>query len=716
MLVTVNTLVSWYVKDEKKTERILWLDRKTDVAFVIDINENKLPTLKILSEIEKEVESGSASVEVNDKWQKNITENKLQKNHKEKRDRRWTIIEKIATKEPDIYMKEKRSMLLKEAAKAHNVPEGSIARILKLFWRGGKTKNALTPDYQKAGGRGKEKSAGGIKRGRPRKQGEIFGEGVNIDERIKEIFQAAVNKYYYSYNQNTLRFTYEMMLKEYFSDKATTDTGAKIPVIKSSSEIPTYNQFRYWYQKQRDFKKEVRLRRGAKKYEQQNRSVLGNSTSEALGPGSIYQIDATIGDVYLVSQFNRNWVIGRPVIYGIIDVFSRLVVGIYVGLEGPSWTGAMMALANAAMDKVQFCKKYGIEITEKQWPAQHLPDAILGDRGELEGKNVENLISSLGVKIQNTPPYRADWKGIIEQNFKTTNQRVKPFTPGAVNVDFNERGDKDYRLDAKLTLKEFTQIIIRSVLFHNNYNILKNYNREDMMIEDDVELLPLSLWKWGIANRSGKLKSVDADIIKLSLLPNATAAVTSRGIKFKKMYYASNLTIQENWFEKARNKGYWKVDVSYDPRNMKYLYVHAGGHGEFEKCQMLDYQESYFDKFFEEIEFLQEKEKNDIKKMEEQELQQKVEMMTEVEQIVKKAEIEFEKELEHVSKSQKIRGIRENRKLEKEYNRGDEAFELQKTPKRDAELIKLKGQKPHENQDEMDLLRKKQREAFFTDD
>jgi transposase InsO family protein len=107
-------------------------------------------------------------------------------------------------------------------------------------------------------------------------------------------------------------------------------------------------------------KKEISLRRSAKKYEQENRPIMGSSTAEALGPGSIYQIDATVADVYLVSQFNRNWIIGRPVVYGVIDVFSRLVTGIYIGLEGPSWIGAMMALANAAMDKVEFCRNYGM--------------------------------------------------------------------------------------------------------------------------------------------------------------------------------------------------------------------------------------------------------------------------------------------------------------------------------------------------------------------
>ena len=100
-----------------------------------------------------------------------------------------------------------------------------------------------------------------------------------------------------------------------------------------------------------------------------------------------------------------NKVIGRPVIYAVIDVYSRIVTGLYVGLEA-SWVGAMMALDNMVADKVNFCKQYGIEILEEQWPTHHLPEIIIADRGEFEGYSVENLINNLNIKIENTTAYR----------------------------------------------------------------------------------------------------------------------------------------------------------------------------------------------------------------------------------------------------------------------------------------------------------------------
>ena len=126
-----------------------------------------------------------------------------------------------------------------------------------------------------------------------------------------------------------------------------------------------------WYGKKHDVKEKLSTRRGEVKFALNNRPILGKSDFGIMGPGAKYQIDATIGDIYLVSRFNRNEIIGRPVIYFIIDTFSRMIAGMYVGLEGPSWAGAMMALANAAADKVKYCAEYGVSIADEEWPCHY---------------------------------------------------------------------------------------------------------------------------------------------------------------------------------------------------------------------------------------------------------------------------------------------------------------------------------------------------------
>ena len=48
----------------------------------------------------------------------------------------------------------------------------------------------------------------------------------------------------------------------------------------------------------------------------------------------------------------------------------------------------------------------------------------------------------------------------------------KPYIPGYVEKDAGQRGAKDYRKDACLDLDTFTMILVRIVLYYNNYHYL----------------------------------------------------------------------------------------------------------------------------------------------------------------------------------------------------------------------------------------------------
>jgi hypothetical protein len=715
-MLAVNTLVKWKNDEETSIERILWQERQSDLAFVIDVEADDFPFAVTISEMEEGISEGLAVVLHDDPYLRAVDEDKLSEKERQLRDKAWELIGGIVALEPHIYYRKERSKYIRAIAEKSGISIKTIGNYLKKYWRNGKTKNALLPSFYRCGARGKEKAVGSTKRGRPRRYADVVGEGINVDDDLKRIFRNAINRFYYSSAKHSLRLTYELMRKEYFAEGSKIENNIKVPILKPASEIPTFWQFRYWFEKERNIKKEISTRFSPRKYEQEYRPVLGSSSVEALGPGSIFQVDATLADVYLVSRYNRNWIIGRPVVYAIIDVFSRMVAGIYVGLEGPSWNGAMMAIANAAGDKAAFCKEYGIEITEQDWPARHIPEAILADRGELEGKNAENLINGLHVKIMNTPPYRCDWKGIIEQYFRTVNLQYKSVVPGTVDPDGRERGDRDYRLDAKLDIYQFTQIILKCVLCHNNQHYLKNYNREEMMIADDVECIPRELWNWGIENRAGRLRSMPEDIVKLNLMPSDTATVTPRGIRFKNLYYGSQLMLQERWTEKARMNGTWKLEICFDPRNMNNIYIKDTDGIDFEKCYLLDHQVRYKDRTFDEIHNLLAAERLKQKKSADGEAQAKVELVTEIQNIVQQAQKAAAAARDDgESDTKKKKSIRLNRQAEKLVNREKEAFELKKeTPKGLVPVVKLdaKQQTLGEEENQLDLLRRKQKEAL----
>ncbi len=670
MFLTVNMIIK-YINTEE-LYRVLWINYSNTYTYLIRIDKDTCkPVLRKVEEIIYEIDNYYIKV-IEDISINVINEDEIPEKYKVMRDKSWNVIQYIY-KEPDIFDFSKRSKLILQGSKEFNLSERVIYKYLLRYWKGGMCKNTLIPKFQNCGGRGKDKRSSLTKMGRP----VIYGEdvGINVDENIKKIFNIAVQKYYYNNKSNPITTTYELMKKEFFVEDFKIENGIKIPVLKESKYIPTLGQFRYWFNIERNIQKEISSRKSIKKYQLQNRQILGESTTEAYGPGSIYQIDATVGDVYLVSRYNRDWIIGRPIIYAVIDVFSRMIVGVYVGLEGPSWVGAMMALVNSAMDKVKFCKEYDIDISEEEWPVHYLPDSIVADRGEFEGKIAEGLINGLHIKVKNTPSFRADWKGIVEQYFRTINLKIKPFIPGFINEDFRERGGKDYRLDAKLDLKQFTKIIIKCAIFHNNYHFLKNYNRDEMMIEDGIDCIPIKLWGWGIKNRSGMLRSYSEDIVKLNIMPTDSATVTAKGIKFKGMYYSCELAIKERWFETARNNGSWRVIICFDSRNMDSIYIKDEGNRNYERCFLLEYQEKFKDRTLEEINHLYYMEKLNEKKLENETSQSKVDLMCDIEAIVNEAN-SLKNDENKKSKRSRLNGIKLNRNLEKEINRDNEAFNL----------------------------------------
>lgn len=716
MLLTVNMLIGYKQDSDKfKIKRILWISSDYRTLTLIDIFANKsTPIFVKVEEIESELQSNQLFLVNEDPYQTYRTDDEISYKERVVQSRGWEVIQTIADKdnEPSIFEAEKRAELIKKASNQFNISSKTVYKYLRRYWQRGKNKNALLPDYQNIG-RVNDKQTSGKKRGRPKKYKNIIGEGVNVNEDTKRIFRIAINKFYYSNVKNSLKTTYELMRKEFYVDVNTT-------LLKASEEVPTFGQFKYFFYKERNRKKEIYSREGSKQYLQNHRQLLGNSTNEAIGPG-FYETDATVGDIYLVSRYNRNWIIGRPVIYMCIDRFSRMIVGLYIGLEGPSWNGAMNALANAMTNKVEYCRQYDIDISDEQWPVHHLCDTLMADRGELEGKLSESLISSLHIKVLNSSPYRADAKGIVERNFRVINDKIiKPFLPGAVNPNA-VRGDKNYRLDGVLDIFQFTQIMIKSCLHYNN-SWLNEYKREETMIEDDIEPIPIKLWNWGIKNRAGLLRSVSEDIVKLNLMPKKRAVISERGIRLNGLLYTSESAIKERLFEKARISGSWKVDVSYDPRNINHIYIRKDNGKSFEKCYLLDGQDAHKNKSYEELVYLQEYEKLQKQQKEDEHLQSKMDLVSEIESIVQQAEkLTKEHQDGKESKSRKLKGIRKNRQIEKLLNRENEAFELNKdmmTEKGQViSIVNVNRQTSEEEVDEymgeLALLKKKQKENSY---
>ena len=654
MKISVNTVIIDLATGEQNI--VLWISPLGEYGYWYSLSNNsRIPLNFSIQDISDEItnnkyETSTLSMQAH-------TETTLNDKERSIRDSRWGKIQHIVENEPAIYEKKKRSQLIQNAANQRKVSVEQLYRLIDLYWRYGKSKNALLPSYSNCGAKGKTRKQNTVKLGAKSQSGASMGKILNDTD--TDNFDRAIRKYYFNQQKRSLKSTYEKLLQDFYTKKS---GDGKLKLFEPA-ELPSFRQFQYWHYKNRNIVNETKKREGERKFDLDKRSILGKSDYGLMGPGAQFQVDATVGDVYLVSQFDSSNIIGRPVLYFILDAFSRMVVGMSVGLEGPSWNGLASAITNMAADKVAFCKQYGIDISESDWSCCHVPSSLLGDRGELLSKKADNLVNMFGIRIVNAPPYRADLKGIIEQHFRTINTNAVAFLPGSVKPDMSKRGGHDYRLDAALDIRQLTQIIIKCVLYYNNYHYMDSFEKSEAMMAADVEAIPAKLWEWGIKTY-GALRVFPEETVKFAVLPTESATVTEKGIRFKDLYYACDRAISEMWFEKARAKKRWSITVSYDPRDMTNIYIWDGDSKQYDTCYLLDWNSKNAGKALAEIEYEQQKERIEGKRLKTTAMEAKVNLNAEIDSIVAEAK-KMSKSATVKSKREQVSNIRENRASER---------------------------------------------------
>jgi hypothetical protein len=340
--LAVNQLPAF--TEDGHTERVLWFDAEDAGYVCIDIHvEHANPIYRRHVELISLMEERAVQPRVDDPFLMAVSDDRLSPAQRATRDRSYARIAPLLDRQPEIFELRKRGQIIAEAVASRGESRHSLLRLLRRYWRRGMSPNALLPDYANSGAPGRERAATGKPRGRPPKNAK---PSANVTPERRQVFKAAVTKYYGMNPIFELTECYHVMLRAHFSDLAVNpDTGQQEWILRP--DAPSWWQFRYWYHKDNDIFELKRRRVSPRVYDKDMRALTGTATGETIGPGSRYLIDATIADIYLVSRYFPDKIVGRPVVYVVIDVFSRMITGLHVGFEGPSWIGAMQALGNS---------------------------------------------------------------------------------------------------------------------------------------------------------------------------------------------------------------------------------------------------------------------------------------------------------------------------------------------------------------------------------
>ena len=360
----------------------------------------------------------------------------------------------------------------------------------------------------------------------------------------------ALNKYFYTCRQNSLKTAYLFLLKEKYLD----ESG------QLKKEHPSYYQFRYFYRRTKNQQNFLISRKGLTEYQRNHRPLLGEGVAEFANHVGIAMLDSTLCDIYLVDEVGS--LLGRPILTACVDAYSQMCCGYAL-----TWEGGMVSLRslmeNVITDKAFYCKQNGIMIKSEEWDCSQLPGVMVTDRGmKYCSENFEQL-SELGVTIINLPSYRPELKGIIEKFFDLIQCYFKPYLKGrgVIEPDYQQRGAHDYRLDACLTLEDFQKVILRCIVHYNSKR---------------VKPFPNELWNFGRTQPGSNLISVDHENLKMTMKPRTFGEFTRKGLK------ANGLRYKCDGFTERYLKGDSCV-ISYDPNDVSYVWlVEKGKYTRFE--------------------------------------------------------------------------------------------------------------------------------------
>ena len=271
------------------------------------------------------------------------------------------------------------------------------------------------------------------------------------------------------------------------------------------------------------------------------------------------QMDHTLVDVILVDNVRRQ-PLGRPWLTVIIDQYTRVILGYYLSLHPPSAVSVSSAIYHAALPKISFLQKLGIDI--ERYPYYGVPEIIHMDNAkEFRSKKFESACIRNSIKSEWRPKGKKHYGGHVERLIGTFMTSKVHFLPGATYSNVVKRRGHDSDKASALTFKEFTKWFAKEVCIYHGRK------------HSELGCSPAS--KWAEHFGAGGDTPMHPPIVsnpfkfKLDFMPEETRKIGREGIKFNKCLY---------WDAALRfHVGKAAIMIKYDPFSLGTIWAYLNG-------------------------------------------------------------------------------------------------------------------------------------------
>ena len=293
----------------------------------------------------------------------------------------------------------------------------------------------------------------------------------------------------------------------------------------------------------------TRKREGAKRAREKHGAAPGYAPADY--PLHRVEIDHTLCDVILVADTPAREVLGRPWLTLAIDVFTRMVVGLYLSYERPSSASVAMCLANAILPKDAWLANNGVA---GEWPCQGRMEEIWVDNAmEFRAVALRRGCDQFQTKLQYRPVGSPEIGASIERLIGTMMGRVH-LIPGTTQSNTVKKADYDAQASACMTLREFTTWLTEQIVTKYHLGHHKGINK-----------MPLTAWNEYFGEKGPAFKGTHLEVLG-AFLPAVGRKLRRIGVEFKAGHYWSERFTP--WIGEDRD-----VVVHYHPLDASVVYV-----------------------------------------------------------------------------------------------------------------------------------------------
>ena len=370
----------------------------------------------------------------------------------------------------------------------------------------------------------------------------------------------------------------EYLLQKYYTVTVYEDDGnggiKAVTRLREEGEYPSIHQFRWHMAKHLSSQEKQEIKYGRRKYQNDRRALSGSSETGVEMPYGMVEMDAVEFDVSLVDEFNRT--VGRPIIYMMKDVLTRMIIAVSVSFDNNSITGYMNCFANLNEDKKKLCRKYGInDVTDEMWPTGFKPRMMRYDNGsDFVSKRVALLLKDLNIERSTVPPAMGSYKAVIERSFHDAHQQLNHFFAGYGHIK-KDAYNANHHKEATLTIDEFAAMFYRYVI---QYNTSRNSGipMTKEMISAGVMSIPSEVMKYYLNYMTPQRLPAGDEFLKL-LLDSDTAAVCRQGILYKNLFYKNEEDENLNELINSCIRCRKPLPILYDSRSVDRIYYMSDG-------------------------------------------------------------------------------------------------------------------------------------------